>query len=630
MQPFQRTRETGPVTTRRSERGRRYDPVRLLALGLAVLLASSRPARSLPDEEDRWIRVETAHFTLFSNASPDHTIQVGRRLELFRLALSRFEPGLTVHSPQPTAIYVFRDDASFRPYKKRFGGAVDDLAGYFVAERDGNYVGLNASPRGNPFAPVYHEYVHYFINNNFPNVPLWFNEGIAECFSTFRPAGSKLEIGRPIETYIERLEPGPLLPLRRLLAVDTSSPEYNERDRTGVFYAQSWALVHYLLWGEPNWASSLEEHLADLDENANLPALLGLPDHAAVEGRLRRYLRERRFARARIDAGGLAVDGNARTIPLARAEAVYRLGDLLAHLGPGHAAAAERHFREALRLDRGLASAWTGLGYLRDLRGRHDEAAGFYDRALALDRGDPLTHFLYATSIMERHYGDRRRHRRPLGLSKPPHLERARALFAESIRLRPDLPEAYAGLGATYAFDEADLEAGIAALEEARRRLPARMDVVFNLIGLYARQGEPLAARALLDVLARAGDPDLLADARESILQGDLVAAARHLEQGRVDDSLRLLRRVRSRTADRELRSDLDAQIARIERIRKTNELIDAYNRAVDLVTRRRFEEAAAILRRVLAETDDDRLRRSASTLLSDLEHVLAGAPPRP
>ena len=41
-----------------------------------------------------------------------------------------------------------------------------------------------------------------------------------------------------------------MLPLRTLFQVDDKSPYYNEKDKQSVFYAQSWALMHYLILGK--------------------------------------------------------------------------------------------------------------------------------------------------------------------------------------------------------------------------------------------------------------------------------------------------------------------------------------------------------------------------------------------
>ena len=47
----------------------------------------------------------------------------------------------------------------------------------------------------------------------------------------------------------------------QLFAIDQNSPEYNETARRGVFYAESWALTHYLLAGSPQRRGQLLELL---------------------------------------------------------------------------------------------------------------------------------------------------------------------------------------------------------------------------------------------------------------------------------------------------------------------------------------------------------------------------------
>ena len=40
------------------------------------------------------------------------------------------------------------------------------------------------------------------------------------------------------------------LPLKVLFAVDTNSPYYNESLKANMFYAESWAFVHFMMHGE--------------------------------------------------------------------------------------------------------------------------------------------------------------------------------------------------------------------------------------------------------------------------------------------------------------------------------------------------------------------------------------------
>src|SRR5262245_53654297 len=87
-------------------------------------------ASPLPDKSERWITIQTAHFTLFSNASEESTVEIGTELERFRAALTRLASGLEFNSPVPTYVYIFKHDASFHPYKKRTAsGAAVNVTG---------------------------------------------------------------------------------------------------------------------------------------------------------------------------------------------------------------------------------------------------------------------------------------------------------------------------------------------------------------------------------------------------------------------------------------------------------------------------------------------------------------------
>ena len=43
--------------------------------------------------------------------------------------------------------------------------------------------------------------------------------------------------------------------------MDQRSPDYNEGARRGVFYAESWALMHYLMLGNPARMAQLRRYL---------------------------------------------------------------------------------------------------------------------------------------------------------------------------------------------------------------------------------------------------------------------------------------------------------------------------------------------------------------------------------
>ncbi len=588
---------------------------------------------SLPDPGERWIEVRTAHFTLFSNASESRTLQIGSSLERFRAALARVVSGLEVNSPVPTWVYVFKNEASFGPYKKRVGLGPANVTGAFAGHRDGNYVALDASPPTDPWSVVYHEYLHYFLNNNFEDIPLWFNEGMAECYSTFAADAGQVEIGRPIEEHLRLLRSGTWIPLPDLFAIDPDSKDYNEGDRQGMFYAESWTLAHYLAWGRTEGKARGVEFLAQFPPRAGLrdalKPLVG-PDWGELETKLVAYVRRNKLTYSILDLKDLTIDPPSDPTVMTRSQTLARLGDYLVHSQTGREGDAEAHFQAAIRADPSLAFAYTGLGYLRDLQKRRQEASAAYEKALALAPGDALTMFLYAESLMDRSMPPGTITRRTSDEGPPPELARARDLYRASIRLRPDVAEAYAGLGGTFTLDDANLSEGIEALEKARRMLPSRMDVALNLAGLYARNGERSKAQDLVErVLRRSGNRQAFETGQEILLESDLKLAEGLVNKGDIDAGIAIIKNVQAKTQNATLKRQLGEHLARIEETRTFNRQIETYNRAVDLANRRDYRKAAAMLEKLAFEVKDPKLLQETGTLLKRVRQAIAAGTKR-
>jgi hypothetical protein len=208
-----------------------------VALTACLLAPAVRPAQP----RDSWVSVQTNNLLLVSNAGEQDLRQVAVWLELFHDAFARLLSKSVVNFSVPTTVVVFRDDASFRPFKPLYQGRPAAVAGYFQPGPDVNYIALSLERGGSDsLGTAFHEYVHLHLRENMPDAPLWLNEGLAEFYSAFTMSGGEAVFGSPIPYHVRLLRGREFIPLATLFAVTHDSPHYNERDKSGIFYAESW------------------------------------------------------------------------------------------------------------------------------------------------------------------------------------------------------------------------------------------------------------------------------------------------------------------------------------------------------------------------------------------------------
>lgn len=474
-------------------------------------------AFELPSPRAKWVRVQVGEVTLLTDARPGAAVELAENLQSMRAALG-VVTRLRVVSPLPMTVIVFDDEKEYRAYAQAvLGHTGKQTSGVFRPHADGDVIAIDYSGLSAGVQVLYHELTHRFVHDTTPGVPLWLDEGLAELYSTFSRSGGKVDVGHARVDHLRTLAERPLLPLPELFVVDHHSPDYVEANRASVFYAESWAFVHYLLIGSRERHGQLGGFLGSLaagnETEAAFRAAFGA-DFAALERELREYVQKKLFPYLTLTVGDLSVQPTPKPDLLPRDAVLVELGAFLSRASPAESENARLLLTEALKLNPANADAWAVIGEVEAQRGATEEATAAFEKALAADPGSFRANLSYAQSIMTRGQG---RFIVPRATA-PAEVLRARELFARSVELRPDDPRGYAGLGSTYLFQRRELEPGIAALEKALSMAPSQMLVAYNLVLLYLGADQPLKAAALVDgVLAHAADPTYGAEARRAL-----------------------------------------------------------------------------------------------------------------
>ena len=375
-----------------------------IALFLAVLCTlqlGAVQAKPAPQTRDNWRSVRTNNLFVIGNADADKLRQVATWLEFFHSSFARLVSRNVLNPSVPTTVIVFRDDASFTPFKPLYQGRPANIAGFFLPGEDVNYIALSLDPsESNPYAIAFHEYVHLHLRDNVPSAPLWLNEGLAELFGSLQFSGNDALLGVPLTSYIRILRENELLPLETLFSIGTNSPHYNEQDKTGIFYGQSWALVHYLMLGDRGRQEQFRRFLQQVSRGDNTAKAIensfGMTLDKLEED-LRTYVRRGELTAQRIagvnDPQAYTSYTAMQRSSLTEGEANYYLGDLLLQQGRG--GEAERYLKQAVALDPAFVPSYTSLGLLYARQRRYADAKKYLQKAAATPQ-TYMIHYLYA------------------------------------------------------------------------------------------------------------------------------------------------------------------------------------------------------------------------------------------
>jgi tetratricopeptide (TPR) repeat protein len=468
----------------------------ILVLATFFIFLSFGPWGVPVSAKDNWLSVRSKNFLLIGNANEKQIRQVGMRLEQFREVFAQLFPKAVHTSPVPTTVIVFKSDDSYRPFKPN-----PNLAGYFQPGQDVNYITLTTEVRGeqDPFKVIFHEYTHLLINNTTPNVPVWFNEGLAEYYSTFSITDdTKVVLGSPISSHVFLLRDTKMLPLRTLFKVDEKSAYYNERDKQSVFYAESWALMHYLILGKdgqrvPQMGNFLKLISANVPLEDAFQQAFAM-SFESMEKELREYIKHDRYPvlTGRFESK-VVVESDMQAAPVSEAAAQSYLGDLLFHT---HRAESETYLKKALALDPNEPLANASLAMLLLRQGKAPEARKQLEKAAA-NSSNYLMHYYYAYALSRQGEDEQM-----VMTYSPETASIMRAELKKAIELKPDFAESYNLLAFVNLVTGTNVDESIGMLKSVLANSPGKNDVKFMLAQLELQKGDVQSARTLLEQLS--------------------------------------------------------------------------------------------------------------------------------
>ncbi|MFH1278813.1 MAG: tetratricopeptide repeat protein [Candidatus Eisenbacteria bacterium] len=302
-------------------------------------------------------------------------------------------------------------------------------------------------------------------------------------------------------------------------------------------------------------------------------------------------------------------------------EVLYRLGDLLAHIGPERREEAESHFRKAIEENENNAGALAGMGNLLIQGAEFDQAAPFLERSVAMDDENYMTHYYLASN----QWGLFRRAEEDDSPTSRRLLESAREHYLRSMVLNPHFASSFQGYGITFLFEEegGDFTLGIQAMLRARMLKPTDSNLAYELFLLYLKAGEVDAAKDLEETfLRRAFDEALAERAWEALLRYRLDEASELFQKGDLEEGLTVIEEVMVSTGDEPFREELNRRAVEVRALIRNNRAVDLYNRAVDAAKERDYALAEKFLSEALEFVVDPDLRLQAEDFRGNMREL--------
>jgi tetratricopeptide (TPR) repeat protein len=375
---------------------------RLFALPLLVCVGLAFAG----NKPESWLQVSSQHFTILTNGSDKDARHIADQFERMRAIFHAGFPDMQLDPAVPIVVIAVKDAKDFRELEPEayLSKGQLNLAGLFLRAPDKNYVLLRMDAGGeHPYATVYHEYTHLLFAKTEEWMPLWLNEGLAQFYENTDVYGKDTVLGQANAYDILFLRQNQLIPLSTLFTVERNSPYYHEENKGSIFYAESWALTHYLQVTDfenrthrvPDYALLVANHVDPVTA-----ATRAFGDLTHLQSQLNSYVQGANYKAFRLKQPPGLYETTYKTQPVTVAQANAVRADFLAYNQREKDARAllDQVFKD----DPNNTLAHETMGQMEFRAGHLEQAQNWYEQAVKLDSQSYLANYYFAAIAMNR------------------------------------------------------------------------------------------------------------------------------------------------------------------------------------------------------------------------------------
>jgi len=565
--------------------------------------------------------VDSPYFTIYAECSANEAREWAVCFDEFR----RYVSGV-IHVPptqlQPLTIVMFSNRGQLLPYLPKKNGHVPaELKGQTMTLPTGTVVISHIDwDEANTRETFYENGTYWFLGGFKYSGPDWFQAGLAGAFSTFLVTRSDVRVGLSPRADLAVLQSHSLMPLPQLFGIEMKNLDFEDDVRTNLFYAESWALVHYHIFGRDasHHSGTRAPQLGDFMEalqkgEAAEPAFRRIfgTDYEGMLARLRRYISGGNYSII-VNKLDQAASAKAFTAEV-ETDAGVEMAHGFASLGDANFTGARQHFLIAQTLPGGELRAEEALGDVAISSDDLAEAKVHYLRAAELGSRNYRVYY-YLGELLER---DALADSSRLPKFEPALAREAANRFERAINLYPRYVPSYEGLAllmpSVTAYSESDrqfLELGI--------QMAPDNDLIAAGLGRWEignHQVEKGQAR-LRGLLAAGRQPSRLA---QMIIQestdaqaasAGLATARQLMAEGKTEAAGSLVEKLLEQSSDSEQRAALAALQTEIGQL-------DLVMQAETQAEQQQWAAAATLAQNVLDLSPPAELAKRAKAVLS-------------